>query len=166
MATVERHSDPLPLRAAMEAGDAGAAVAAFAPDAVLHSPLTGRLSFTGHEQIAAITEVILTVFEDFHYTGELRGKDSAVLIARARVGGQDIETAEHLRLRPDGTIGEMTVFFRPLPAAATALRVIGAALGRRKSPARGAVISAMARPLAFFTRSGDGLGVRLVRRTL
>jgi hypothetical protein len=163
MATVESHLDPFPLRAAMEARDAKAAVAAFAPDAVLHSPFTGKLSFTGHEQIAAVTEVILDVLEDFHYTDEVHGPDSAVLVARARAGGQDIEITDHLRLRPDGTIGEMTVFFRPLPATAVALRLIAGGLARRRSPARGALLSVLARPLALFTRAGDGLGVRLVR---
>ena len=166
MATVESHLDPFPLRAAMEAGDARAAVAAFAPDAVLNSPLTGGLSFTGHEQIAAVTEVVLDVFEDFHYTDEVRGRDSVMLIARARVGGQDIEIADHLRMRPDGKIGEMTVFFRPLPATAAALRLIGTGLARRKSPPRAALISVMARPLGLFTRAGDGLGVRLIRASL
>jgi hypothetical protein len=166
MAAVESHLDPFPLRAAMEAKDAGAAVAAFAPDAVLHSPLTGGLSFTGHEQITAVTEVVLDVFEDFHYTDEVRGRDSTVLVARARVGGQDIEIVDHLRMRPDGKIGEMTVFFRPLPATAVALRLIAGGLARRKSPARAVLLSVMARPLAFFTRTGDGLGVRLIRASL
>jgi len=71
-----------------------------------------------------------------------------------------------MRLGPDGKIEEFTVFFRPLPATAAALRLIGAGLGRRKSPARAAIISALARPLAFMTRTGDGIGVRLVRSTL
>jgi hypothetical protein len=38
-----------------------------------------------------------------------------------------------------------TVFFRPLPAAAAALRLIGAGLGRRRSAARGALISGLPR---------------------
>jgi hypothetical protein len=106
------------------------------------------------------------VLDDLHYTDEVRGENTAFLAARARIGGQDIEIADHLLLRPDGTIGEFTVFFRPLPATAVALRLIGAGLARRKSPARGAVISALARPLGFMTRSGDGIGVRLIRSAL
>jgi hypothetical protein len=156
----------LPLRAAMEARDLAAVTDSFAPDAVLRSPLTGRLTFSGRDQIATITRVILEVFQDFHYTDELRSGDTAVLIARARVGGQDLETAEHLRLGPDGKITEATVFFRPLPAATAAMQQIAAGLGRRKSPARGALMSALTRPLAAITRSSDGMGVRLVRSTL
>ena len=166
MPTAESHLTPLPLRAAMEARDLDAVLGAFAPDAILHSPFTEGLAFTGREQIAAVTRVVMDAFTDWRYTDEVRGENAAVLVARARVGGEDIETVEHLRLRPDGKITEMTVFFRPLPATAAALRVIGAGLGRRKSPLRGVVISALTRPLAVMTRTGDGLGVRLVRSCL
>jgi hypothetical protein len=150
----------------MEARDLDAVVDAFAPDAVLRSPFTAKLAFTGREQIRAVTRVILDVFRDFHYTEELRGENVAFLVARARVDGQDIEIVDHMRLGPDGKIEEFTVFFRPLPATAAALRRIGAGLGRGKSPARAAVISALARPLAFMTRTGDGIGVRLIRASL
>ncbi|HWG63661.1 MAG TPA: hypothetical protein VG253_18375 [Streptosporangiaceae bacterium] len=102
------------------------------------------------------------MFDDFRYTHELRGQDTAVLFSRARVDGKAIEMAEHLRLRPDGRIEDFTVFFRPLPAAAAALRARGTGLGRRKSPARGRVMSAVTRPLAFITRVGDRMGVRLI----
>lgn len=61
-------------------------------------------------------------------------------------------------------IQALTVFFRPLPA--TALRLIGLGLGRHKSPIRAAIVSLLARRLAFMARIGDGIGVRLVRPTL
>jgi acyl-CoA synthetase (NDP forming) len=156
----------LPLRAAMEARDLGAVVDSFAPDAVLRSPLTGKLAFTGREQIGAVTAVILEEFRDLRYTHEMRRGDIAFLVSRARVGDEDIETAEYMRLGPDNKIQELTVFFRPLPATTAALRLIAAGLGRRKSPARAAVMSALTRPLAFMTRAGDGIGVRLVRSSL
>lgn len=156
----------LPLRVAMEARDVAAIVAEFAPDAVFHSPLTSGLAFTGREQIRAVTEVILEVLGDFRYTEEMRGRDTAFLVARATVRGQDIEIADHLRFGPDGKVQELTVFFRPLPAATAALSLIGAGLGRRKGPVRAAALSAMTRPLAFITRVGDGIGVRLIRSCL
>ena len=166
MPAVEPHLAPLPLRAAMEARDLQAVVDAFAPDAVLRSPFTSRLAFTGRDQIAAVTKVVMDVFTDWRYTDEVRGDGRAVLVARARVGGEDIEMTEYLRLRPDGKVGELTVFFRPLPATAAALRLIGAGLGRRKGPLRAAVISVLTRPLAFMTKTGDGLGVKLVRGSI
>jgi SnoaL-like domain len=166
MAAGEPSLAKLPFRAAMEARDLGAVVESFAPDAVLRSPLTEKLAFTGREQIGAVTAVILEVFRDLRYTHEVRRDDVAFLVSRARVGDQDIEVADHMRLGPDGKIQEMTVFFRPLPATAAALRLIAAGLGRRRSPARAAAMSALTRPLAFMTRAGDGIGVRLVRSSL
>lgn len=166
MPALDPHPVMLPLQAAMEARDVSAVVDCFAPDAIFRSPLTANLVFKGREQIRTLTEVILDVADGFHYTAEGRGENTAFLVSRARMGGQDIEMAEHLLLRPDGKITEMTVFFRPLPATAAALRVIGAGLGRRRSPARAAVISALARPLGLMTRAGDGIGVRLIRSAL
>ena len=166
MPAVDPHPVMLPLRAAMEARDVSAVVDCFAPDAVFRSPFTANLVFTGAEQIRALISVVLEALDDLHYTDEVRGENSAFLSARARIGGQDIELTDHLLLRPDGKIQEFTVFFRPLPATAAALRLIGAGLGRRKSPARAAVISALASPLALLTRAGDGIGVRLIRAAL
>jgi SnoaL-like domain len=166
MTVTEPQQAPLALRTAMENKDLAAVVDAFAPDAVFHSPLTARLTFTGRDQIATLTTVLFDVFDSFHYVAEYRGQDAAVLVARARVGGKDLEIVDHLRLRPDGRVAEMTVFFRPLPATAAALRLIGAGLGRRQSPARAALISALTRPLGFMTEAGDKLGVRLVRASL
>jgi hypothetical protein len=107
--------------------------------------------------------VILDAFDDFHYTDELVSEHNGFLVARARVDGVDIEIVDHIFYNPDGKIAELTVFFRPLPAAAVALRVIGAGLGRRKSPTRAAMISTLARPLCFMTKAGDDIGARLVR---
>jgi hypothetical protein len=156
----------LALRSAMEAGDLAAAVDAFAPDAVIRSPLTGRLAFKGREQTGAILRVILDVFDDLHYTDELRADDRAVLVAGARVAGTEIEMVDHMRIDENGKIRELTVFFRPLPAIAVAMRLIGAGLGRRNSRARAGVISALTRPLGLMTEAGDRIGVRLVRPTL
>jgi hypothetical protein len=163
MSIREDRSTTFPLRAAMEARDLAAVVDAFAPGAVLRSPFTGKLVFQGREQIAAVSAVVLDVFDDFRYTDELCSGDTAFLVARARIDGEDIEMVDHLRLGPDGKILEMTVFFRPLPASAVALRMIGAGLVRQKSPLTATVISVLARPLGFMAKSGDGLGVRLVR---
>jgi SnoaL-like domain len=166
MSTLTPAPAELSLRKAMEARDPVAVMEAFTPNAVLRSPLTEKLAFEGREQIGAITRIILDVFEDFHYTTEVRSGDTAFLVARARVDGQNIEMVDHLRLDPDGKVRELTVFFRPLPAAAVALRLLGAGLGRRKGPLRAATISALTRPLGLLIRAGDGIGVRLVRGSL
>lgn len=156
----------LPLRTAMEARDTAAVVDAFAPGAVFRSPLTARLTFTGHEQIGALVQVLFEVLEDLRYTDEACHGTTGFLAWRARIGGQPLQGVDLLQFGPDGKIEEFTVFFRPLPATALALRLIGAGLSRRKSPARAAVVSSLARPLAIMTRVGDPIGVRLIRSAL
>jgi hypothetical protein len=146
----------------MEARDLAAVLDAFAPNAVVRSPLTGRLTFVGREQIGPLIRVVLDVIDDLQYTDELSGGDRAFLVARARVGGTDIEMVDHIRLDDDGKIRELTVFFRPMPAIAVAMRLIGSGLARPKSPIRAAAISLLTRPLGFLTRVGDRIGVRLV----
>jgi SnoaL-like domain len=156
----------LPLRAGVEARDLAAVVDAFAPDAVVHSPITGALRFEGHEQIGAVFAVILDVFKGIRYTDELRGADSAVLVASAQVDGTDIELVDHMRLDQSGRISELTVFFRPLPAIAVSARAIGAGLGVRRSRSRARLISALVHPLIPLTRMGDRIGARLIGPTL
>jgi hypothetical protein len=146
----------------MEARDLSGVMDAFAPDAIVRSPLTSSLTFQGREQIHALMQVILDVFEDLRYTDEIQGSSSAVLVANTRIGGSEVEMVDHLRLDDSGKITEVTVFFRPMPALAVAMRVIGSGLGRRKSAARGHVISALTQPLGLMTRVGDRVGVRLV----
>jgi SnoaL-like domain len=132
---LEETQATLPLRAGIEARDLAAVVDAFAPDAVVRSPITAALTFQGPEQIGAVFRVILDVFEDIRYTEELRSGDRALLIASARVDGTDIELVDHMRLDERGKIRELTVFFRPMPAIAVAARALGEGLGRRKSRA-------------------------------
>jgi hypothetical protein len=106
------------------------------------------------------------VFENFRYTDEIMGAGGGFLVGRAKVDGVEIEFVDHLRIGGDGRTAEITVFFRPLPAAAAALRVIGGRLGRRKSHARGALIATLSYPLALMTRIGDAIGARLLRPSL
>jgi hypothetical protein len=153
----------LPLRVAMEARDRGAVMDSFAHDAVLRSPFTDNLAFEGHHQIDELVAVILEVLQDLTYTDELHADRSAVLVGHARVAGLRIQFCDYLKLRGDGLIEEMTVFFRPLPATSAAMRQIGSGLGRRRSKLRGRLINTMTAPLALMTRAGDRLGVRLLQ---
>jgi len=166
MPELEEIPTMLPLRAGVEARDLQATVDAFAPDAIVRSPITGALTFEGHEQIRALMRVILDVFEDIHYTDEVRSGETGLLVAWTRVDGTDLEFVDHMRLDAAGKIRELTVFFRPMPAIAVAARAIGEGLGRRTSPTRARVISLLVGPLILLTRIGDRLATGLVRPTL
>jgi hypothetical protein len=111
-------------------------------------------------------QVLFEVLEDLRYTDQACDGSTGFLAWRARIQDQQVEGVDLLQCGPDGKIKEFTVFFRPLPAAALALRLIGAGLVRRKSPARAVVVSTLARPLAVMTRAGDPIGVRLIRSAL
>jgi hypothetical protein len=153
----------LPLRAAMEAGDRAAVVEAFAEDGVVRSPFTDNLTFRGHEQLEPLIAVILEVLEDLTYTDELHADNTAVLVGHASVDGLRLQFSDYLKLRGDGLIEEMTVFFRPLPATTAAMRRFGEGLGQQRSRFRGRMIKAIATPLALMARTGDRAGVRLLR---
>jgi hypothetical protein len=128
--------------------------------------LTDRLCFQGRDQITALIEVILEVFEDLRYIEQSSVGDLAFLVARAQIEGHELEIVDLLRLGPGGRIEEMTVFFRPLPASAVALRLIGAGLARRKSRFRSALLSTLARPLGFMASTGDRVGVHLLETSI
>lgn len=152
-----------PLRIAMEARDHRAVVEAFAEDAVLRSPFTDSMAFAGRQQVDALVAVILEVLEDLTYTDELHSDQTAVLVGHARVGRLRLQFCDYLKVRDDGLIEEMTVFFRPLPATTAALRRIGDGLGKRKSNFRGRLINMMTAPLASMAQTGDRVGTRLLR---
>jgi SnoaL-like domain len=156
----------LPLRTAMEARDLSAVMDTFAPDAILRSPFTNSVAFQGPEQIHTIMQLVLEVYEDLHFTDEIQGEGSAMLVGTTRIGGSEVHMVDHIRLDENGKITEVTVFYRPLPAVAAAMRVIGSGLGRRKSAARGQAISVLTQPLGLITRVGDRVGARLVRPVL
>jgi hypothetical protein len=147
----------------MEARDRPAIMKAFAEEAVLRSPFTDRLAFERRQQIDALVGVILSVLDDLTYTDELHGDGVAVLVGHATVDGLRLQFSDRLKLRDDGLIQEMTVFFRPLPASTQALRRIGEGLGRRTSALRGQALNSLAAPLVFMSRTGDRFGAGLVR---
>jgi hypothetical protein len=159
-------ADPFPIRVAMEARDLSAAVAAFAPDAVVRSPFTDGLEFRGTEQVRAILSVVLEVFPDLHYTGHVRDGDRGALLAAATAAGRRLDMVAVYELDGEGRIRELTVFFRPLPGSTAALRLIGGALGARKSSARGRLIRLLAAPIAAMSALGDRIGGALVRPAL
>ena len=156
----------LDLRIAMERGDLAGVLDTFAPDAVLRSPLTSRFAFSGREQIEAVMGVVIDVFEDLRYTDQLVDGDRAVLVAGARVGGRELEIVDHLRLDEQGKIRELTVFFRPFPSIAVAMRLIATGLGARKGKGMALAMSALTQPLGPLTAVGDRIGAALVKSTL
>ena len=89
---MDRHA----FRKAVESRDREQMVAAFAEDAVLHSPVTFK-PFEGRAAIALLLGILLEVFEDFRYTDELEAADGTLaLVFRAllAVGAGDLVARE------------------------------------------------------------------------
>ncbi len=115
-------------RGAVEAHDLDAMVAAFAPDALLHSPVSFK-PFEGRPAIAALLGILLDVFEDFRYTDQLDAADGTRgLVFRARVGSRDVEGIDLLRFDDAGLIRDLTVMVRPRSAVEALLAAVGGRL--------------------------------------
>ena len=167
MSAVAGTGTRLAFRAAVEAQDHAALVEAFAPDAIVRGFNSDRGIVRGRDQIAALYAVLWDVLEDIEFTDELHGADgTAVVIARARVEDTQVQVSDHMRLDDQGRILELTVFFRPTPAAAVAARALGTALARRKSPARARFVTLLATPLVAQTRLQDRFADRVVKSSL
>jgi hypothetical protein len=100
-------------RAAVEAGDLGAAHELFAQDIVFHSPITFH-PFIGRETVTRLLALVEQTFEDFRYTDELQADGAHALIFRASVEGRELEGIDLLRFDDDGLIADFTVMLRPL----------------------------------------------------
>ena len=114
-------------RAAVEAQDRDAMVAALAPDVVLHSPITFR-PFEGREAVALLFGVLLDTFEDFRYSDELDGNGVKALVFEARVGDRLVQGLDLLRFDADGLVSDFTVMVRPLSAAMALAEAVGKGL--------------------------------------
>lgn len=120
--------DRLSFRRAVEAHDLAAMVAAFAPDAVLHSPVSYK-PFEGRPAIALLLGILAEVFEDFHYTDQLEAADGALgLVFRTHIGTRQVEGIDLLRFDDDGQIRDLTVMVRPRSAVEALVANVGSRL--------------------------------------
>jgi hypothetical protein len=143
-------------RAALEAGDADAAGACLAADAVFISPLTEKFRFHGREQITDVLRSAAEVLEDVRCHTQTGDEGTYALFFHAHVGPQPVEEAHLLRLDDAGLIGELTFFGRPLPALTAVMVGLGPKMLRRQGkPGLGRLVGAAIRPLAAMTRFGE-----------
>ena len=92
-------------RAAVETGDHAAAVATFAPDVVLRSPIING-QFEGRQAVGDLMAAVIEIFEDLRYTAEAADRDGIQILAfSARVRGRDIDAVDLLRVDEEGQIG-------------------------------------------------------------
>jgi hypothetical protein len=153
---------PTPLRAAVEARDHEAVIAALAPDIVLRSPIFDR-PFTGVDEVGDLFAVLLETLWPITYLDEIPG-DPHILHFTGEIKGDELEGIDLLHFDERGRVKEMTVFFRPFPGVAAFLSATGPKLGRRRGGAgTAAILRAAGAPLGFFMRRTAGSGPALLR---
>jgi len=118
-----------PFRAAVEAGDLDAALALFAEDATLDSPVAFK-PFVGIEAVGFVLRAVSETFEEFQYTDEL-GREGGVhaLVFSARVGEREVQGLDLLRMDSAGRIANLTVMVRPLSGLIALAEAMSAKVG-------------------------------------
>jgi ketosteroid isomerase-like protein len=151
------------LEAAAHAHDVDAVIACFAPDIVVRSPITERIQFRGAAQVAELFRCVFEVVSDIQFYETVGDGDPVqVIFWRGRVGRHYLEEANLLRLDQHGRITEMTVFMRPVPGLLALTTALGAALARRRHPARARAIRVLAGTVAALYRAGEPAILALV----
>ncbi|HET6288129.1 MAG TPA: nuclear transport factor 2 family protein [Amycolatopsis sp.] len=149
-------------RRALETRDVELALNAFAPDAVVRSPLTDRVRFTGHAELRPLLEVAYAHLRDVRFHTDTGDGRTRVVVYTARIGGEEIEEAAVLKLGEDGLIAEVTLFVRPLPGLVALMDAFGPDIARRNGRTFAArLLAVAAKPLLAMVRSGDRRAVPL-----
>ncbi len=147
-------------RHAWEAQDSAAMEAALTPNVVLHSPILST-PFEGRDAVSELMAVVQEVVQDSHYTHQLADDEADVLIARGRIGTQELQNVVLLQFGQDGLIRDITVFFRPMAASAAFASAAGPRLA--KSPARARLLRAGSPLLPAVVAVTDRVALRNVR---
>ncbi len=150
-------------RAAAEAGDLDRFMATLAPDVVIHSPVTDRTTFQGHDEARTLILAVFATIDDIHYTHDIGDEHTRALVYTARIGRQRVQEATLLRLDDRALVAEVTFWVRPLPGLTTLAATLVPEIARARSRPRALLLRLLAKPLALITRGGDRLGVWLVR---
>jgi SnoaL-like domain len=155
-ATTER------FRRAGESGDVDLAMSTFSADAVVRSPLTERVRFSGHTELRALLEVAYGHLDDVSFHTDVGDERTRVVIYTAKIGGTELEEATLIRLDEQGMITEATLFVRPLPGLVEMMNAFGPAIARQGGRRGvGSLLAALTKPLLAMVRGGDRFAVPL-----
>ncbi|MET8870544.1 nuclear transport factor 2 family protein [Nocardia sp. NPDC004604] len=111
-------------REATEAADIDAMMRTLAPDAELTSPLSGRLTFRGHDDLRILLTAAYGSLSHLRWTENIGDGDRRVLLAEASVGPFRMTEAMILELAADGRIRRLNPHLRPwLPLSFLAVKL-------------------------------------------
>lgn len=139
----------------MECRDHAAVVALLAPAVLLHSPVLGTRRFEGREAVGDLLGILIDRFERWECYAEFPGDEAHVLLARARIGGFDVEEAIVARRDDQDRICELRVFGRPLSGVAAFAAVAAGPIARQRGRARAALMRGLTAPMPSLLAVGD-----------
>ena len=106
-------------RRAEEAHDIEGVLETLAPDVVVRSPITDRVTFQGRDEVRELLRSVFATIDDISYFADIGDARTRALFYRANVNGEPLEEATRIELDDREQIREITLFFRPLPGLAT-----------------------------------------------
>jgi SnoaL-like domain len=101
---------------AMQRKDLDAMLSHMADDIVLKTPLAAE-PFRGKAAIRPVVTALLGVVDAFDFREVLQGPEHVSTFFGITVGNEQLDGVDYWRLNDAGLIQEMTVLWRPLPAA-------------------------------------------------
>ena len=150
-------------RAAIDAHDPPALGAACTPDVVFRSPISNSAHFEGRAALESLYRTVHAVYDQRDCVAEHRDGDTVFLLFRARVGRQELDEVQVLRLNEEDLVREITMYVRPLPGLTRLTAALAPRLAAPHGRWRALLLAGMLRPLAFITRAGDRTGARLAK---
>ena len=102
--------------AAMQRKDLEAMLSHMSDDVTLNAPLAAE-PVHGKAAIRSVVEPLLGVVDSFDFREIMQGPDHVSSFFKVAVGSDELDGMDYWRLDEAGLIQEMTVLWRPLPAA-------------------------------------------------
>ena len=124
--------------AAMQRKDLEAMLAHMAEDVTLHTPLAAE-PVHGKAAIRSVVGPLLGVADSFDFREVMQGPDHVSSFFKVAVGPDELDGMDYWRLDEAGLIQEMTVLWRPIPAAMAVRDKLALAAGGGRAQQSGPV---------------------------
>jgi SnoaL-like domain len=117
-------------RDASERNDLEALLATLAPDAELHSPISGRMAIRGAGDLRVLLGAVYGSLRELRWHSEVRDGATVVVLGSGRIGPFKIDDAMVFELAPDGRIQRIRPHLRPWLALTFFALALGPKIGR------------------------------------
>jgi hypothetical protein len=129
-------------RRASEENNVGDLIETLAPDAELISPLTGHMTFRGHDDLRVLLGAVYGSLTGLRWKEEIGNGSLRVVTGDCRVAGLRLADAMVLELRADGKIVRIRPHLRPWLSTTVFAVLLGARLLARPAVLRRALTRA------------------------